>query len=93
MSEAFVPEKIDFESVLERILASVRDVLQAKGLKLPALSSSTPLLKTDIGLDSLDLAGLLVELEYFSGIDPFSRGFQEFRTAGELARLYVQEKQ
>jgi acyl carrier protein len=41
-----------------------------------------------LGIDSLDLAVLVVELEEATGCDPFAQGIINFRTAGELAELY-----
>jgi acyl carrier protein len=49
------------------------------------------LLGGGLPIDSLDLAGLVVELELATGLDPFKDGFVEFRTAGELADLYSRE--
>jgi hypothetical protein len=40
-------------------------------------------------IDSLDLAMLVREMEERVGHDPFQDGFIDFRTAGELAKLYV----
>jgi acyl carrier protein len=42
----------------------------------------------ETGLDSLMLAEVLVRLEDRLKRDPFAAGFVDFRTIGELARLY-----
>jgi acyl carrier protein len=42
-----------------------------------------------LGIDSLDLAGLVVDLQTSTGLDPFAAGFVNFRTAGELADLFA----
>jgi acyl carrier protein len=76
-------------TIFERIQNSVKSALAAKGLDAPPLELSTELLGSGSGLDSLDLAGILVDLEYFAGFDPFHDGFKEFRTAGELVNLYT----
>jgi hypothetical protein len=47
------------------------------------------LLGGNLRIDSLDLAMLVRELEELNGHDPFAGGFIEFRTAGELAKLYI----
>lgn len=41
-----------------------------------------------LGLDSLDLAVMVVGLEQTLGVDPFRSGAQAVRTVGELADLY-----
>jgi acyl carrier protein len=41
-----------------------------------------------LGIDSLDLATIVVQLTEATGEDPFQGGFIEFRTVGELTRLY-----
>lgn len=43
----------------------------------------------DIGLDSLALAVIVIELEEQTGKDPFANGFREFSTVEELAALYA----
>jgi hypothetical protein len=60
----------------------------AKGLKAPKIEAGTELIGGGIAIDSLDLASLVRELEDVTGHDPFRDGFIEFRTAGELAKLY-----
>lgn len=77
------------QQVLEQIETIVQRTLSDKGLKAPAISADTALLGGDIGIDSLDLAMLVRELEDVVGHDPFAEGFIDFRTAGELAKLYV----
>lgn len=54
-----------------------------------AIGPATLLLQSSDGADSLDLAVLVSELETFTGRDPFSAGVPEFRTIGDLARLYA----
>jgi len=44
----------------------------------------------ELGLDSLDLAVLVVSLEKGLGIDPFRDGQASARTLGELVRVYEQ---
>jgi acyl carrier protein len=69
--------------IVDRIAAS-------KGTTAPKMKSETMLLGGGLPIDSLDLAAIVVELEQATGVDPFKAGFVNFRTAGELARLYRQ---
>jgi acyl carrier protein len=77
------------EHIFGQIGAILKQILASKGRELPALDNGTVLLGRELGIDSLDLAMLVRELEVTTGFDPFQRGFIEFRTVGELARLYV----
>lgn len=45
-------------------------------------------LTRDIGLDSLDLASTVVQLEHELGIDPFRDGSTGVQTFGDLVRIY-----
>jgi len=47
------------------------------------------LLGDSLGIDSLDLAAIVVELEEHTGRDPFANGIVNFQTAGALADLYA----
>lgn len=75
--------------VLEQIGMIVSRTLSDKGLKAPPVTADTELLGGELKIDSLDLAMLVRELEEVIGHDPFAEGFIEFRTAGELAKLYA----
>lgn len=59
-----------------------------RGLPMPQLHQETVLLGDAIGLDSVDLATLVFELQEATGYDPFEQGFIGFRTVGELAGLF-----
>ena len=72
---------------IQRILG---DLASAKGDRIGTINESTRLLGGDLPIDSLDLAALVVELEQVTGRDPFQAGFIDFRTVGELSRLYSQ---
>jgi acyl carrier protein len=74
--------------VLGHIVEIVTRMLSDKGQQAAKIDANTALL-SDVDIDSLDLAMLVRELEEVIGFDPFSDGFIEFRTAGELAKLYV----
>ena len=71
---------------IQRLLA---ELAENKGASLPAINGNTQLLGGDLPIDSLDLATLVRELEDATGHDPFREGFIDFKTVGELARLYV----
>ena len=77
------------EQVLGEISKAVAQILSDKGLPAPALTADTELLGGDLQIDSLALAMLVREMEERIGFDPFQDGFIDFRTAGELAKLYV----
>ncbi|MCK1387647.1 acyl carrier protein [Bradyrhizobium sp. 21] len=79
-----------FDAVVTIIKRSVIDVVHAKGLRPPELDASTDLMAGDFGLDSLDLATVIIAIEAETGIDPFKSGFREFSSLGELAGFYVE---
>jgi hypothetical protein len=79
----------DNQAVADLICQKVRDVIRLKTDKSFDLHRDTVLLGGEILLDSLDLAGIVVELESITGKDPFSNGFVDFRTIGQLADLYA----
>jgi acyl carrier protein len=71
------------ESILNRILAQ-------KGLEKIHVRDDMRFLESDIQIDSIDLAVLLTGMEEATKKDPFKEGFRNFRTVGELARIYVE---
>lgn len=75
--------------ILEHLRRLVTSALESKGLPAVTIESSTELLGGEVGIDSLDLAMLVREMEEIVGHDPFADGFIEFRTAGELVKLYA----
>lgn len=75
--------------ILDVIRRFVNETRQNKGLPSIELRESTALLGGDAGLDSLDLAALVVELQSATERDPFEQGFINFTTAGELADLFA----
>jgi acyl carrier protein len=78
--------QVEIMSLIQRILG---DLASAKGASIGTVRESTRLLGGELPIDSLDLATLVVELEQVTGHDPFQSGFIEFRTVGELSRLYA----
>jgi acyl carrier protein len=77
------------DEMVGRIERIIGDIAQAKGVARPNVDESTRLLGGGLPIDSLDLASLLVQLQEATDYDPFQAGFIEFRTVGELARLYL----
>ena len=74
------------QSALDRLLAQ-------KGLPAVSLMNETRFLDGQISIDSLDLAVVVTELQQATSKDPFKDGFRNFRTVGELAKLYSDEVQ
>jgi acyl carrier protein len=67
---------------------AVKQILAERGDAVPALEPAT--LISASGLDSLDIAALVVRLQEHFGFDPFADpNLREYpRTLGELAVLY-----
>jgi len=80
---------MDVEQAKQQIQRLVSEALAVKGCAPQSLNENTVLLGGTLGIDSLDLAGIVVNLAEISQKDPFADGFVEFRTVGELARLYT----
>jgi acyl carrier protein len=80
---------MNVEQAKEHIQRLVTEALTAKGLAAQRLTEQTLLLGGTLSIDSLDLAGIVVNLSEIAQKDPFADGFIEFRTVGELARLYA----
>ena len=78
------------DEVQKIIIETIAEIMDDKGLDVPEISTDTKVLEDDLGIDSLDLATMVSDLEGRIGFDPFSKGFIEFKTVGELAELYVQ---
>jgi acyl carrier protein len=73
--------------VVSVICDRVKYIAEDKGTPVGSVGADTILLG-GIGLDSLDLAAIVVELQEMTGKDPFHEGFIEFRTVHELAVLF-----
>jgi acyl carrier protein len=72
------------------VIATVQALARDKGEKTPQLTESSSLVDGGIGIDSLDLAVVVVRLQEKTGKDPFSAGFVGFGTIRELVNLYAQ---
>lgn len=75
------------------VVATIREVLieiiKERTSLVPEITEDTEFLGTELPIDSLDLATLVVELEQRLQQDPFKSGFKAFRTVGELSTLYA----
>lgn len=80
--------QITQKSIQQQIETFITEALRDKGLQVPELRDNTELLGGELGIDSLDLAAIVIRLSEWVGRDPFESGFIEFRTIGELAGLY-----
>ncbi len=76
-------------NITELVMDSIREVMRQNDLEESPLSEATAILN-ETSLDSLALAELLIVLEGKTQKDPFANGFINFRTVGELAKLYEQ---
>jgi acyl carrier protein len=78
------------------LVATVRNMIGCtaaeKGLPAMPVAEDTVLLGSALGIDSLDLAAIVVQLSETTGQDPFQDGFIEFRTVGQLCDLYCASK-
>ena len=66
---------------------AINSVLDDKGKPIRAWTDDDILIQT-MGLDSLDLAVLVVTLESVLGTDPFRSGRSAVRPLGELTEIY-----
>ncbi len=71
------------------LVKTIEAVLRERGDEPGAIGADTPM--ADTGLDSLDVAAVVVRMEEQLGFDPFTSGnITEFpRTVGDFAALYV----
>jgi acyl carrier protein len=76
------------QQLLADIRAMIERALVDKGSPMQQVSEDTVLLGSSLGIDSLDLAAIVVQLSDATGHDPFKTGFVEFRTVSELIGLY-----
>jgi acyl carrier protein len=77
------------DKALEIVARVLAKVIEDKGDQAPKITADMALLGGDMPIDSLDLATVVIELQEEMGMDPFEDGFIQFRTVGELAKLYV----
>ena len=75
-------------STFDLVVLELHALQQAKGLETGYIEASSVLLGEALGIDSLDLAILVVSLEEQTGLHPFEQGFVMFKTVGELVQLF-----
>jgi acyl carrier protein len=80
---------MDANKVLDAIRELTLRHCEERGLAKITVDEGTVLLGDSTGLDSLDLATLIFELQQITGDDPFTEGFINFATAGDLAYLFA----
>jgi hypothetical protein len=74
----------------QHIVAILQRIITDKGEDAGKYSfSDETAILSSLPIDSLDLAGLVVEMELLTGTDPFADGFINFNTIGEFAALYA----
>jgi acyl carrier protein len=71
------------------VVEAVEQLVRDKGGKVPAIGEDSSLVDGSIGIDSLDLAVVVVRLQEKTGKDPFSQGFVGFSTVRQLVDLYA----
>lgn len=74
--------------IVSLICQRLKDAAAARGAGTIEVNGETAILGGTLPVDSLDLAAIVVELEKVTGHDPFRDGFINFRTVGQLARMY-----
>ena len=72
---------------LNLITEETQKILNSKGLGEAKITAATNFL-TDLQMDSLDLATLIINLEDLTQLEPFRNGFKSFHTVAQLAALY-----
>jgi acyl carrier protein len=72
----------------ETVLETIRQVCADKGHTPAGLTDDQPLGAGGLGLDSLDMATIVAELDMKLHIDPFANGNPTFQTVGDLVRLF-----
>jgi acyl carrier protein len=87
-ADVMLATAMQLQDLIDIISCRAQSMLKDKGLPAEAIGPDRALLG-DVGLDSLDLAGIVVELQELTGADPFEAGFVEFRTVRELAALFL----
>jgi acyl carrier protein len=80
----------DHTAMRTLVLQALESALRNSGRELPANPSDEDRLAESFGLDSLDFALAVVELERLTGYDPFRKGGRAVRTLGDLVQLYSQ---
>ena len=75
----------------DTVIRAIREILTEKGAAIEEIESKHTLTE-DLGLDSLDLAVLVVKLEQSLGCDPFRDQAQPLSTLGQFVSAYDQAR-
>jgi acyl carrier protein len=79
------------QSVFDTIARVISSIHLERGEAVPELKPQTPISAS--GLDSLDIAALVVRLEEAIGVDPFKEALDRYpQTLGEMADLYARSR-
>ena len=78
------------KNVQKIVLDEINTILKRKDPSAKPADPKERLFGGESGMDSLDLAELIVRLEGIFGTDPFSRG-QSVQTVAELIAFYERE--
>ncbi|MCX4746051.1 phosphopantetheine-binding protein [Kitasatospora sp. NBC_01287] len=81
---------LDNATALTAVREQIIDLLAEAGIEHGEITGAEPL--NAVGLSSLLLARLIIQLELDLGVDPFAEGdlvVSDVRTVGELAAAYV----
>jgi acyl carrier protein len=78
------------ENIRATIQSTIQSVLENTSRRRQSFEDDD-LLFVEVGLDSLDLAQVVVALEQELGVDPFRKSGAPIRTFGDLVRAYRAE--
>jgi len=78
-------------SAKEVIFQTIAQAFKDKGWPPRAIQDSDLLGAQGLGLDSLDMATIVAELDAKLHIDPFAHGTPQFHTVGDFIRLFESE--
>jgi acyl carrier protein len=70
------------------VIDAIARIQRERGLAAASLSDDDVLGEGGLGLDSLDMATIVAQLDTALHKDPFAAGVPRFRTVGEFVRLY-----
>jgi acyl carrier protein len=71
------------------VFGAIARVCADKGRRETTVSARDVLGEGGLGLDSLDMATIVAELDLAFRKDPFAEGVPRFRTVGDLIALYA----
>jgi hypothetical protein len=80
---------MNYDEAKTAVIEVITARLIEAGKEIPPMEETTDLLGGSLPLDSLELAVIVVTMGEITRSDPFASGFVDFRTLGELARLYT----